>query len=257
MKHVIKFIIFSLILSIIINIIYCKFIKKSEINQLFGYSCLKVLTGSMEPEIKAGENIIIKKSNDYKIGDIITFITKDGEIITHRIVSIENENYYTKGDYNNAQDIEPITINQIYGKVIFHFSSLLPNNNISFAKYFNLNKKILTAKIAKPIFIVNGDNEILIEKYGSINDYNFIIRNYDGNDVSEVSLDYNIEVIADKKIEYKLFCDDVLVDINNIFTMSHSTPIEHKYLLKIVVPDNYLGTFKINICAYQKKEGIN
>lgn len=98
MKSFIKFIIYSLIISIIISLIIFNFISKSEINQLFGYSCLKVLTGSMEPEIKTGENVIIKKCKDYKIGDIITYITKDLEVITHRIVSKEGELYYTKGD---------------------------------------------------------------------------------------------------------------------------------------------------------------
>lgn len=258
MKSFIKFIIYSLIISIIISLIIFNFISKSEINQLFGYSCLKVLTGSMEPEIKTGENVIIKKCKDYKIGDIITYITKDLEVITHRIVSKEGELYYTKGDANNVEDSEPIPISQIYGKVIFHFNSFLPNSIFSFAKYVDSNKATFNSKIAKPIFIVNGDKEIFIEKYGSINDYNFSVKNYDENNyVSEVSLNYKIEIIANEKIKYELYCNDNLVDINNIFTLPHSTYKEDNYTLKMEAPEDYKGSIKLNVYAYQMKEGKN
>ena len=89
----------------------------------------------MAPEIMEGEDIIIKKSEDYEIGDIITFSCND-EIITHRIVSIENNNlYYTKGDLNNTIDLEPIEKDKIYGKVIYHFKGLIPTRYYSSSKY--------------------------------------------------------------------------------------------------------------------------
>ncbi len=258
MKSFIKFIIFSLILSIIISFIFLKCITKSEFNQLFGYSCLKVLTGSMYPEIKAGESIIIKKCKKYKTGDIITYITKDSEIVTHRIVSEEDGLYYTKGDANNVEDSEPILFSQIYGKVIFHFNSFFPNSLFSFAKHVDSNKSSVNVKIAKPIFIVDGDKEILIEKYGSVNDYNFSVRNYnENNQTSEVSLNYRIEIIAEDTVKYKLFCNNNLVDINNTFTLSHIIPKEDKYVLRIEAPEDYQGSVKINVYAYQMKEGKN
>lgn len=256
MKSLIKFIVYSLIISIIISFIFLKFISKSEINQLFGYSCLKVITGSMEPEIKAGENVLIKKCKDYKIGDIITYITKDLEIITHRIISKEEGLYYTKGDANNVEDSEPILDNQIYGKVIAHFDSFLPNSLFSFSKYIYSNKTSINAKIAKPIFIVNGDKEILIEKYGSVNDYNFCVKNYnENNHTSEVSLKYKIEIISNENIKYQLFSNDNLVDVNSTFTLPHSNPKEDKYTLRIDAPEDYEGSVKINVYAYQMKEG--
>lgn len=226
--------------------------------QLFGYSCLKVITGSMEPEIKAGENIIIKKCKEYKIGDIITYVTNELEIVTHRIVSKEEELYYTKGDANNSQDYNPISISQIYGKVIFHFNSFFPNSIFSFAKYLDSNKSTVNAKIAKPIFIVSGDSEILIEKYESINDYNFTVKNYnEDNQISEVSMNYKIDIIAEDKIKYQLLCNDNLVNTNNIFTLPHVNPKEDKYTLRIEAPEDYKGSVKINVYAYQMKEGKN
>ena len=257
MKSFTKFIICSLILSIIANIIYFKFINKSDINQLLGYTCLKVLTGSMEPEIKAGENIIIKKCKQYEIGDIITYSEKDGDLVTHRIVSIQDELYYTKGDANNIQDLEPVSISQIYGKVILHFNSFFDSLPFSYAKYIYSNKASVNVKIANPIFIVEGDKEILIEKYGSTSDYNFIVKNYNEINRSDVSFNYNIDIIADDIVKTRLFCDGNLVDISNTFTLSHNTSIKHEYLLKIEAPEDYYGKVKINVSAYQVEEGMS
>ena len=43
-----------------------------ELPALFGYSCLSVLSGSMEPAVSAGDLIVIHRQTDYKNGDIIT-----------------------------------------------------------------------------------------------------------------------------------------------------------------------------------------
>ena len=208
----------------------------------------------MEPEIQAGENIIIKKCNEYKVGDIITYIANDDTLVTHRIISIVDGLYHTKGDFNNTEDMDPVSINQIYGKVIFHFNSFIPNSFFTYSKYINSKKTSINSKIANPIFIVEGDKEILINKYDSINDYNFSVRNNDEESVSDVTFDYTIEVIADDTVEYQLFCDNNLIDINDTFILPHTTSITHKYLLKIKVPEDCKDSIKINVYAYQKEE---
>ena len=77
----------------------------------------------MYPAINKGDAIIIKKINedDIKVGDVVTFKV-DEEIITHRIVGIENngkENVYiTKGDNNNVTDDFVISFEDIEGKQI-------------------------------------------------------------------------------------------------------------------------------------------
>lgn len=252
MKRFIKFIIYSLIISIIISIIYFKFINN---NQVLGYNCLRVLTGSMEPEIQVGENIIIKKCKEYNVGDIITYISDEGNLITHRIISINENAYCTKGDANNVQDPEPVLSNQIYGKVIFHFNSLFSNPNFSFAKYIDSNKFSVNIKVAQPIFIVEGDKEILIDKYGSVNDYQFTVKNYNDSNISDVSFNYNIEIIADEEVKTQLFYNGNLVNTNDIFTLPYADKNEHKYLLKIEAPEDYTGKVKINVSAYQKEGG--
>ena len=73
----------------------------------------------MEPEINAGELIIIKEVDKYEIGDIVTFIDKDDFLVTHRIICLNEEKMITKGDNNNLLD-EEVSLNNIKGKVIIH-----------------------------------------------------------------------------------------------------------------------------------------
>lgn len=82
-----------------------------------------VQTGSMEPTIKVGDLIFIKKSKEYKEGDIITFLSGTGKsrvTITHRITKVTDENtFVTKGDANAAEDIDRVKYEDIFGKYIF------------------------------------------------------------------------------------------------------------------------------------------
>lgn len=81
----------------------------------------------MEPTYNKNDVVFVTKRNQYNIGDVITY-KKDEEIITHRIVEIENnENekiFITKGDNNNIEDNYEITDDQIFGKVFFHIKEV-------------------------------------------------------------------------------------------------------------------------------------
>lgn len=98
-------------------------INKTDTINLFGYKAYIIKSNSMEPSIKSGDVVIVKKvpEENIKVGDIITF-KQNTEIITHRISKIEEENnikkYITKGDNNNLEDSEKITYEGIKGKNI-------------------------------------------------------------------------------------------------------------------------------------------
>ncbi len=85
---------------------------------LFKYNPLIVLTGSMEPTFKVGSIIYYKEVDfeELKVGDIITFNTKDNSFVSHRIVSIENGLIETKGDQNNTPDPEKVRFEDVKGK---------------------------------------------------------------------------------------------------------------------------------------------
>jgi len=88
------------------------------------FKVLTVQSGSMMPTIKTGSIVLVKPTNNYKIGDIITFgqISKTKTPTTHRIAEIEVANgqpiYTTKGDANNAPDQKQISAKEIIGKVL-------------------------------------------------------------------------------------------------------------------------------------------
>ena len=106
-------------------------ILDNDYASFFGHSVFEVQTGSMEPEISAGDWIIVKYDNTIRLNDIVTFEHKD-EFITHRVIESYNNTYVTKGDANTAKD-DPITKDQIVGKV----TKILPNFGILRKTIFN------------------------------------------------------------------------------------------------------------------------
>lgn len=118
MRKIIEVTVCMFLICVLIFVAYSKFFLKVRSIDVFGYSFFIVKTGSMEPEIIAGELIIVKKQDDYKKDEIITY--KENDIyVTHRIVEKKENSYVTKGDANNENDFE-ITNNDILGKVVFH-----------------------------------------------------------------------------------------------------------------------------------------
>lgn len=86
-----------------------------------------VLSGSMEPEIKTGSVVFVKKESFYNTGDIIAFFANGSkkDIVTHRINQVKETNVYygdpvflTKGDSNNAPDSWEVKPQHINGKVL-------------------------------------------------------------------------------------------------------------------------------------------
>lgn len=75
-----------------------------------------VMTGSMNPTITEDDLIIVKKTDDYGIDDIVVY-QADGLLIVHRIIRFEGDLIVTQGDANNGPD-KPIEVKQIKGEVI-------------------------------------------------------------------------------------------------------------------------------------------
>jgi len=107
-----------------------------------GLQLFKVSSGSMEPTIKISNLIIVKRTSDFKEGDIVTY-KRGSEYITHRIVDIQDEQIITKGDANNTTD-RPIKRNQIIGKYIYQFKIVTVVNYV-FNNPFNILFMLITA----------------------------------------------------------------------------------------------------------------
>jgi len=86
-----------------------------------GYACAIINSGSMQPTISVNDLLIIKGLDFYQEGDIVTYISDSGAMVTHRIVTVSQDGYITQGDANNVSD-EKIDRQRILGKVNFVFA---------------------------------------------------------------------------------------------------------------------------------------
>ena len=112
--------VFCLLCALTIWLAVDKFVLKSPVPSVFGYSALTVKTGSMSGTIEIGDLIIIKDTGEYEIGDVVTFLHEDDTVpTTHRIISMdENGLFITRGDANNVQDALPVSKDIILGEVV-------------------------------------------------------------------------------------------------------------------------------------------
>lgn len=126
---------------------------------------LVVQSGSMEPSVKIGSLIVIKKQDTYSIGDIITFNAGGFDSTTHRVVKTEvsggKEFFSTRGDANQAADRESVSVENVNGKAVFIlpylgflisftknqmgfiFLIVVPATIVIFSEILNLKKEIV------------------------------------------------------------------------------------------------------------------
>lgn len=143
------------ILLVLILIITSYTIVDAKIKNLpptiFGHQVYYVLSGSMEPTIKTGSIILVKKRTNLtkiKTGEIITFKMPYNEqiLVTHRIIETLKNNeqlfYITKGDANLVKDpwiIDKNSIVSVYSGVTIPFIGYIYKEiHSSFITYFLL-----------------------------------------------------------------------------------------------------------------------
>ena len=118
---VLGLILFIVIMTISITIVYKSYSEPDKIPAVFGWKPFIVLSGSMEDTIMPGDLILTKEIDtlELKDGDVISFRTNKYTVITHRIINIvEDEGerkYYTKGDNNDSADSNIVCNDQIEG----------------------------------------------------------------------------------------------------------------------------------------------
>jgi signal peptidase I, archaeal type len=83
-----------------------------------GYFCAIVSSGSMEPTISVNDLLLLQGSDVYQAEDIITYVSAQGAMVTHRIKECSAHGYVTQGDANNIPD-EKISKQRILGRVVF------------------------------------------------------------------------------------------------------------------------------------------
>ena len=86
---------------------------------IFGLKPEVVTTGSMIPTYDIGSIIYYKHvdKSEIQVSDAITYRLNDKEVVTHRVVRIENDKFITQGDANNVADSMPVEYERVEGKV--------------------------------------------------------------------------------------------------------------------------------------------
>lgn len=106
--------IISFILGSLIGIVGFLFVVKNNLIDT-SYRAYVVTSGSMEPAIKTGSIIVTKAKPSYKIGDIVTF-KNNGNVVTHRIMGMDEGSITTKGDANSSPDFTATARDDIIGR---------------------------------------------------------------------------------------------------------------------------------------------
>ena len=86
----------------------------------FGYFSAVIGSGSMEPDLSVNDLLLVKGGGVVKVDDIITYVSPQGSLITHRVIEVFEDSYFAQGDANNVPD-EKISGQRVLGKVIYIF----------------------------------------------------------------------------------------------------------------------------------------
>ena len=119
----------GLILVSLLALLMVVLTPQGQVPQVMGFSLLRVLSGSMEPEIPEQSMLLIRATEPeaLAVGDVISFFSPDpslnGALNTHRIAAIVQAEgdleFVTKGDANLIEDQYPVDESRVVGKVLF------------------------------------------------------------------------------------------------------------------------------------------
>lgn len=92
-----------------------------------GGAALAVLSGSMTPDLPVGAMAFTRPVDpaDVRAGDVITFQHAPGaaELVTHRVLAVDTSGgspvFTTKGDANDAADLDPVPASAVRGELWF------------------------------------------------------------------------------------------------------------------------------------------
>ena len=82
-----------------------------------GYAVAIIGSGSMEPALRKGDLLLVRADGGLYPGDIVTYVSRGGSLITHRVVGHAEAGYITQGDANNIPD-EAVTQQRVLGRVV-------------------------------------------------------------------------------------------------------------------------------------------
>jgi signal peptidase I len=95
----------------------------SHLAPLAGWQLVSIRGGSMEPSIPYGAMVAVHETvvTEVATGDVVTFRTTQGTLVTHRVIGISGEGsgvlLLVQGDANASADPAPVVGRQLMGRV--------------------------------------------------------------------------------------------------------------------------------------------
>lgn len=136
----------------LLSLHYVFFVDNKEDSFIFGYKPFIILSASMEPSYPVNSLVVIKKDNpiNVKAGDTIAFTADaiDGGNAFHRVVSVVDNGFITKGDNNGQADQFIATYGNYIGSEAFH-----TNLTVHLVRLFS-SPKLLLLYLALPVFSI-------------------------------------------------------------------------------------------------------
>ena len=104
----------------------CGVLHERRTGKLFyvcGFRPVVVLSGSMEPYMRTGAVVIVRKTENIREQDAVFFLTEDRVPVIHRLIGMDKEGKaVTKGDANPKEDFTHIKTERIEGKVVLRMN---------------------------------------------------------------------------------------------------------------------------------------
>lgn len=155
------------------------------------------------------------------------------------------------------------TLTIVIGSIISILLGIVVGSSI--AKYQEEKIIKVCANIAKPILEIEKQETFKITNTNYKESYMFEVRNYDEKEVSQIEMEYYIEIISDTNdiVEYNLYKGEEKIDLTdnktNKIYMSKENKDNHTYRLDIQYnkekdnsKENILKDIEIKIHAIQK-----
>lgn len=142
---------------------------------------------------------------------------------------------------------------------------LIFSARVSYARYIKTETLSVVQEIATPIFKIEEGNYIQIDKTNNIGYYEFSIKNFNEEKVSEIGFLYTIEIISNigEVVQFELYNGEELIELNNLETerisIKGNEKVEQKYKLKISyntskeIKDGSIEEIQIKVHSEQEK----
>lgn len=146
--------------------------------------------------------------------------------------------------------------------IIILITILIFSVQISYARYIKNECLNVVQEIANPVLEIKEGRKVKIDRENNIGVYEFSVKNFDSEKISEIDLWYTIEIISNIRefIKFELYEGGEQVDLKNLKTeqilIKGNEKMEKKYKLKIIynigeVSFNIIDNVQINIYSEQ------